>query len=223
MENSASVALCVVAGGEIYERYAKELRVSFYKYFFPSSKQAHFYIIKGAEGWPDGTMYRWHRLLENMPETDYVFLCDADMRFESTVGQEIVEDAITLTLHPGYVGLPAAHLPYERRLASCCSVRFGDRYFAGGFAGGPRKQLKRFANEIVTRIDRDMSQGVVPRWHDESALNKVATVWDESFNVLNPSYCYPDNDSHYRANIWKEQYERKLVALDKSADERQGR
>ena len=61
-------------------------------------------MIPGEEGWPNGTMYRWHRLLENMPDTEYVFLCDADMRFESMVSHEIISDCVTVTLHPGYVG-----------------------------------------------------------------------------------------------------------------------
>lgn len=212
----------MVVGGEVYERYAEDLRVSFFKYFFPSTKQAYFRIIHGEEGWPNGTLYRWHRLLESLPTTDYTFLCDADMRFESTVGSEIISDAITVTLHPGYVGLPNHQLPFERRSNSCCSVIYGDRYFAGGFAGGPRKELKRFANEIVNRIDCDMAHGVVPKWHDESALNKVCTYWRD-LNILNPSYCYPDNDSYYIQHIWKGKYERKLVALDKTEGERGNR
>jgi Glycosyltransferase family 6 len=93
---------------------------------------------------------------------------------------------------------------------------------AGGFAGGPRKELKRFANEIVTRIDRDMSQDIVPRWHDESALNKVCTYWRD-LHILDPSYCYPDNDSYYLEHIWRTPYERKLVALDKTEGERANR
>jgi Glycosyltransferase family 6 len=222
LEN-CSVSLCVVAGGEVYEQYAKSLRDSFLKYFFPSPKQADFFIIPGEEGWPNGTMYRWHRLLENMPETDYVFLCDADMRFEARVGSEILNaDCITVTLHPGYMGQLSSDLPFERRVGSCCSVRFGSSYYAGGFAGGPRKELKRFANKIVNLIDRDMSHGIVPRWHDESALNKVCTRWPH-LHVLDPSYCYPDNDSYYRDHIWEIPYERKLVALDKTEGERGNR
>lgn len=218
-----SVALCVVVGGRVYEHYAYQLRISFYKYFLPSFKKVSFHIINGEEGWPNGTMYRWHRLLENMPETDYVFLCDADMKFESTVGEEIISgNKITLTLHPGYVGQEPKSLPFERRLSSCCFVHWWDTYYAGGFAGGPRKELKRFANEIAIRIDTDMDRGITPIWHDESALNKVASLWHD-IHTLSPSYCYPDNADYYIKSIWKEKYERKLVALDKTEGERGSR
>jgi histo-blood group ABO system transferase len=222
LENSNSIALCCVVGGEVYERYAEDLRTSFFKYFFPSSKQAHFFIISGEEGWPNGTMYRWHRLLENMPETDYVFLCDADMRFENTVGNEIISEFLTLTLHPGYVNQPRFMYPYEKNPNSACYVAQGHLYFCGGFAGGPRKEIKRFANEIASRIDQDVIKGIIPRWHDESALNKVATLWPH-FHVLDPSYCYPDNDTYYHEHIWKVPYQRKLVALDKTGRERGNR
>lgn len=224
MESSDSVALCCVVGGEVYERYALGLRNSFFKHFFPSAKQSHFFMIPGDEGWPNGTMYRWHHLLENMPETSYVFLCDADMRFENLVTHEILSDCMTLTLHPGYVGIDKENLPYERRANSACYVppQDGMFYFCGGFAGGPRKIVKEFANEVCSRIDSDMSQGLVPVWHDESALNRTA-VYSYNLHVLSPSYCYPDNDTYYREHIWKTQYERKLVALDKEEGERAGR
>ena len=181
-------------------------------------------MIPGEEGWPNGTMYRWHRLLENMPETDYVFLCDADMRFESLVTHEIISTSITLTLHPGYVGKKPHELPYESRTRSACYVHPSDRlfYFCGGFAGGPRKEIKEFANQIAARIDSDMSQGITPIWHDESALNRTAALWRD-ICILPPSYCYPDNDEYYKTHIWKQPYERKLVALDKKESERGNR
>lgn len=221
----SSVSLCVVVGGDIYQRYAEHLRISFYKYFFPTTQQAHFFIIPGEEGWPNGTMYRWHRLLENMPDTEYVFLCDADMRFEATVGGEIISDGVTLTFHPGFVGSLAHDLPFESRPQSSCYVPLEDRtfYFCGGFAGGKTKEVKRFANEIVKRIDDDVSRGIVPMWHDESALNKVANMWPDKINILDPSYCYPDNDIYYRTCVWRKTYKRKLVALDKEPHERASR
>lgn len=204
-------------------RYAQGLGRTASKFFRPSSL-THFKIIPGEEGWPKGTMYRWHRLLENMPLTDYVFLCDADMRFEGEVGPEILSPHVTLTLHPGYVGKLPCELPYEKRPNSACSVSpiDGSLYFCGGFAGGPTKELKRFANEIVSRIDRDVENGLIPVWHDESALNKVASVWTD-LHILDPSYCHPDQDEYYIRNIWKRTYPRRLVAIDKKEEERLGR
>lgn len=217
---NCSVTLCCVAGGEAYIKYAEGLAYS--STYFQPSNDVRFMVIPGEEGWPNGTMYRWHRLLENMPETDYVFLCDADMRFESKIGTEIIGDSITLTLHPGYVGKRPTEYPYEKRMESACYVPHGNFYYCGGFAGGPRKDLKRFANGITSRIDFDVANGITPVWHDESALNKVADLWPD-LHILDPSFCYPDDDTHYRDHIWKVPYQRKLVALDKKEAERGNR
>lgn len=218
-----SATLCVVAGGDIYKQYASLLRLSAEKHFSPC-RYNYFLLIEGEEGWPNGTMYRWHRLLENMPDTDYVFLSDADMLCEGHIGSEILSDSVTLTLHPGYIGRPPRLFPYEKREESACFVSpiEGSLYFCGGFAGGPIKEIKRFANEIVSRIDRDVANGITPVWHDESALNKAASLWPD-IHVLDPSYCHPDNDRYYVDQIWKRTYPRKLVAVDKSEEERVGR
>lgn len=220
---NCSVTLCCVAGGDTYLRYAECLAESASRFFRPS-KSIEFLVIEGEQGWPNGTMYRWHRLLENMPDSSYVFLSDADMLFESKVGSEILSPHVTLTLHPGFVGRHPREFPYEKRVESVCHVDpiEGSLYFCGGFAGGPTKELKRFANEIVSRIDQDVSNGIIPVWHDESALNKAASVLRD-LHILDPSYCHPDEDEYYVRLVWGRQYPRRLVALDKRAEERVGR
>lgn len=217
----SSVALCVVAGGDIYRDYADRLVESAQEFFKPSD-DVIFRIIPGDEGWPDGTMRRYHHLLQNMPFADYVFLSDADMRFESEVGPEILS-RLTVTSHPGYVGQVAENLPHERRPESSCYVPLEERehYFCGGFVGGAWFDMFCLAAMIAKRIDRDAANGLVPTWHDESALNKLMTIHEPEL-ILSPSYCYPDNDSWYQS-FWPERYERKLVALDKTAAERVGR
>jgi len=218
-----SVTLCCVAGGAVYVRYARHLEESAEALFTPGARN-RFELIAGEEGWPSGTMFRWHRLLENMPCTDYVFLCDADMRCEGPIGPEILSPHVTVTIHPGFVGVPADELPYERRPASSCRIPpgAGSTYFAGAFVGGPRAEVIRFATAVADLIDQDVRNGVTPVWHDESALNKVASIWSD-LHVLDPSMCYPDDDSEYVKRIWTRPYERKLVALDKAGWERAGR
>lgn len=217
----STVALCCVAGGQTYLDYADQLMESAAKHFKPSN-DVIFRIIPGAEGWPNGTMYRHHRLAANMPFADYVFLCDADMRFEGDVGPEIL-GSLTATLHPGYVETLPENLPYEQRKESACHVvpDWLDRYYCGGFIGGSFFEMLALSSIIAKMIDQDQYKGITPVWHDESALNKVLRLHRPEV-VLDPSYCYPDNDSWYQT-FWPEKYERKLVAIDKTAAERVGR
>ncbi len=214
-----SVSLCCVAGGRVYQEYAAALMESAKQHFWPSMKR-EFHVIEGEEHWPRGTMYRYHRLLEQWPDSDYVFLCDADMRFEDTCGPEILGE-ITATLHPGYVTTPPDFLPFERREESACQVSDGDVYYCGGFIGGENVAFHVFAEKVKLLIDWDVKRNIVPHWHDESAVNAVLHKAPPAV-TLPPSYCHPDGDAHYRV-IWPEQYPRILVALDKSAEHRGGR
>ena len=219
-----SVALCAVVGGAVYERYAEQLFESAREFFYPSDR-VEFHTIPGEEGWPNGTLMRYHRLLENMPRTDHVFLCDADMLFQGHVGSEILptsgRPSLVLTLHPGYVGKPAGELPFEDRPDSACYVPPGKRrrYYCGAFVGGDRREFTEFARQIKSRIDHDLANGMTPCWVDESAVNATAVSHIGDKVVLSPAYCHPDRDDYY-LTFWSERYPRLLVALDKTAAER---
>lgn len=211
--------LVTVINGEIYEKFAEDLFRSAAEFFRPT-KKVKLLMLQGHSGWPNATMYRWHHLRDAMPEADYVFMSDADMRFESHVGDEILpEVGIVATQHPGYVGITARDLPYERRMGShCCIHAGGQRYYCGGFVGGTREAMMGLAKKISAKIDLDQEIGLTPIWHDESALNRCL-LSAPPMKVLSPAYCYPDDDKYYKS-IWPELYERKLVALDKTEGER---
>jgi glycosyltransferase involved in cell wall biosynthesis len=226
------VSLIAVVNGDVYERYAQQLFDSAREHLRPPrSCPVLCLALAGRSGWPDATMYRYHSVLEHQDEIPqgYVFMSDADMLFEGTVGPEILPDGpvsrrvLTATLHPGYVGRPRSELPYERRSESACAVAQGEgeAYYCGGFVGGTRAGFLELARRIAALIDEDARSGITPRWHDESALNRVlATRAPE--RILSPAYCHPDHDDAYRSS-WPEDYPRLLVALDKSSSERRAR
>jgi hypothetical protein len=219
-----STTLVCVVNGEVYEKFAEDLFTSARKFFHPTN-EVRCEMFYGPPGWPDATMYRHHVLAKNMPNTSYVFLCDADMLFVAPVREEILPEFwVTATLHPGYVTTPRDHLPYERRPESSTCIPYGggEFYFAGGFVGGTRHAMMTISRSIKDLVDRDHDNGIVPTWHDESALNRVLSAEPPEI-ALSPSYCYPANDTWYRNSCWPEQYERKLIALDKTEDQRAGR
>lgn len=211
-----STALVTVVSGSAYEAFSDDLFRSASEFFHPT-KEVEFVMLNGLSGWPEATMYRHHFLATNMPETDYVFLSDADMVFESKVGSEILpEEGITATQHPGYVRKPVEELPFERNPDSCAFVPLNgaSTYFCGGFIGGTREAMLRLSVEISLIINTDVNRDICPIWHDESALNRVLINHPPEI-ILSPAYCHPANSAYYET-IWPEKYPRILVALDKT-------
>ena len=212
---STTAHLAVVHGAE-YERYAGEMFESARAFFRPTDTVA-FHVLPARPGWPDATLYRYHAILarQELLDHDFVFLTDADMRFEAEVGPEVLSP-LTATRHPGYVTVPRREMPFERRPQSAAYVppERGSSYYAGGFVGGRRDAFLALAETIAAAIDRDDAAGLVARWHDESHLNR-ALLDGPPFRSLTPSYCYPDDDSRYLEH-WRDCYPRRLVALDKA-------
>jgi hypothetical protein len=213
---SGRAALVVVVHGTAYERYAAEL-IDSARAFFRPTDTVDFHVFPARPGWPDATLYRYHAILDRQEvlDHDFVFLTDADMRFEAEVGPEILSP-LTATHHPGYVRVARSELPYERRPVSSASVpaHRGAAYYAGGFVGGRRDSFLDLAQTIASSIDRDDAAGLVACWHDESHLNRVLAE-APPFRELSPAYCYPDDDSRY-LEFWRDCYPRRLVALDKA-------
>ncbi len=225
---SESTALVAVAGGETYIRYAEALMESAREFFHPTPR-IELIVLDGFDTWPAGTMMRYHRLLQEKIKTDYLFMVDADMLCVGAIGDEILPSAerqfaITVTQHPGYVGSPPYPPQFEDREESACYLSPEKRgtYFCGGFVGGERGEFQDLARMIVKRIDQDLSNEIVPRWHDESALNCAVRHYYGDRIELSPSYCFPEDSSWYET-WWPERYEPKIQAVDKTHAERGAR
>lgn len=196
-------------------------------HFHPSNDVA-FRRLNGTDGpWPAGTLFRYAAIVQHADELDfdYLFMCDADMKFVAPVGPEILgAEDLTAVQHPGYVGMPREALPYEQRDGTAAFVpsTMGERYYAGGFIGGPRAMFIVMCAAITLAIGDDAEAGIVATWHDESHVNRWLAENPPEV-TLSPSYCHPEDASWYRSAIWPEEYEPKIVALDKPPEERIGR
>lgn len=215
-------ALVAIAGGDTYVKYAEALMESAERHFQPT-EEVEFHVIPGDATWPEGTMMRWHHLLEDLPDAHFIYLIDADMLMVARVGSGILPPGgfgITGTQHPGYVGMMRGALPYERRPESACYVPLneGEIYHCGGFVGGERLAVRSLGLRIMRMIDIDLDRGIVPTWHDESALNRMFASLRPD-RLLSPSFCYPAADGYYKT-FWPEPYIPRILAIDKTEDER---
>ena len=218
------VGLLVMATGK-YISYVDDLLDSADRYFCTDHAVTYFVFTDGELksrnnlivipqeqlGWPYDTMMRfavYDKHKERFADCDYLFSCDADMRFAESVGSEMFGDRVG-TLQPNYL---FDAKPYERNPLSTACINRGEglHYFAGGFYGASRDEFIALIQGITNQICIDLARGYIAINNDESHLNRYF-VDHKPTVILSPSYCHFEN--------WRSPYAQKLVALVKTVSE----
>jgi histo-blood group ABO system transferase len=221
------IGLLIIATNK-YSQFIQPLISTADKYFLPS-EEVTYYIFTNQDidiqtdrkyvkvetehrEWPWMTLGRY-KIFSNsseiLKEMDYLYYCDADMRFESLVGQEILSDLVA-TQHHGYYMQRGT--PETNPLSLACVYPYENmQYFAGGFNGGKSENYLKMAKQLSENIDTDYSKDIIAIWHDESHLNRYV-IDNKPTKILNPSYCFYEQSVDAR-------FERKLVALQKDHEE----
>jgi histo-blood group ABO system transferase len=221
---SVNVGFCIMATGK-YIAFVQPLIDSARIFFLPEENVTFFVftdqkapvaddivsVYQQKLGWPYDTMMRFETYSKHAAlfiDQDYLFSCDADMRFVDTVGHEVLGKHMA-TLHPQQVGLRGPYDTNKQSLA-CVGPHEGEYYFCGGFYGGERVFFLESMKILSDRIQDDLKRGVIARQHDESHWNRYC-IDTKPTVILNPSYCYPES--------FTMSYPKKLLALDKNHDE----
>ena len=218
------VGLCVVATGK-YTRFVEPLIASAREYFCPDHEVTYFVftdqeitaahdVIKIHQdllGWPNDTLKRFHMyaaVREKLSKMDYLYAVDADALFVGKIGEEIFSRRV-FTQHPGFLGKTGT---YERKKTSTAYVKkkLGTTYCCGGFYGGTRDEFLKFVQRASSMVDRDLKNGYIAKWHDESYLNRYVVDYPPT-KTLSPSFCFPDG--------WELPFEKKIVVLVKDHEE----
>lgn len=229
----SKIGLIAIATGPLYQLYVRNMLTSARKYFpehesilFTDTMEpmgADITFVIPPMGFPDATLYRYHTLLKRrglLSQFTYLFYLDADSLMMAPIEEsEILAPGITATEHPGYVGLPGSP---EIRPESACYCPHPEKYYCGGFNGGLSTDYLTMADKLKFMIDQDIKNGIIPLWHDESALVKY--LFDNPpAKTLDPSFCYPEseykNPGGYYSQIWQRASRTnitpKILALDK--------
>jgi histo-blood group ABO system transferase len=220
------VGLLIIATNK-YIQFLQPLIESADKFFIPGNVTYFIFTNKDVEllsnrniikidvehkEWPWMTLGRYKIFSDNsdvLSEMDYLFYCDADMRFVDFIGDEILSDRVA-TQHPGYFGRRGT--PETRPESLACIYSHEEmQYFAGGFNGGTSQEYLKMAKHISYNIDIDYSGGVIAVWHDESHINRYF-IDNQPTKILDPSYCCNEN--------WINcSFGRRLLALIKNHNE----
>ena len=170
-----------------------------------------------AQKWPFTTLYRF-RYLKNSHElwrnTSHMVYFDADtLVFSEILGSELFAPDKPLfgVQHPGrFSGMRA---PFEKNPKSRACVGENDdlqTYWQGCFWGGRSEEFLNLCNELSSRTDHDLAEGIIAKWHDESHLNKYFIENKNIVKTLHPGYAYPESFSESFG------YEKKIIHLDKN-------
>lgn len=210
-----TVTLYCVVRGPIYERYWGQLWKDAHDQWFPAGPR-EIVRLPGRAGWPYGSASRYGVALEHrhLLTGQYVFQIDADMRILAPVGEEILADGLTVTVHPGFpLGSDPGRFPYERNPNSTAYVAAGagTTYHPGCFVGGRAAEFWQLAEHLDRMIETDHANGTDAVWYEESHLNKYL-IDHPPAKVLDERYC-----------SWGVRDGAIIAHLDKTAEEFAGR
>jgi len=176
-----------------YNMFFEEFYNSCEKYFLPELEKRYFVFTEGEIllkdniikihqpklGWPYDTMMRFHMfntIESEILENDYTFFFNVNMMFVKEINNilpSIENNNLVGVLHQGYLEQSNKKYPYERNIKSSFYIPYGDgdNYYQGCLIGGKSEDFMRMSNILERLIDKDLGIGIIPIWHDESAIN----------------------------------------------------
>ena len=152
------------------------------------------------EDWPMPTLKRFNYFVkekEFISQFDYCYYFDVDMGIVGKVGDEVLGDLVA-TMHPYQSFYPKEQRTYDRNPKSLAYVPAGDEgelYYAGGFNGGSTKRFLEMAEVLADRVSKDLDNGVIALWHDESQMNRYL-IDNPPTKSLTPSYCFAEEQMY---------------------------
>ena len=162
------------------------------------SRDNLFFVKQEKLGWPYDTMMRFHMFLgieKLIKKSDYCFFMNANLEILEAVEEEILPklENFVAVKHPGFFTLDKSYMPFESNANSNFFVPMKKRemYYQGCFNGGKTKDWLKLCRLLSKKIDSDLNKGIVPIWHDESAINWYFNSLKKPLE-LEPVYSLPE-------------------------------
>lgn len=224
------IALFITATGK-YIEFLPKLFLTAQKYFMPNEELTFVLFTDAKESelifpklripiiinkvkktdWPHATMNRCIQYMEFMRaenrDFDYCYAIDADAYLAGHVSKSVMQDVVCVR-HCAYINERGT---FEDNPKSACYVApdYSGPYLGGGFYGGSAFWFYYMNKQMAELILTDKANGIIPLWHDESALNKFFSVLQHPFKPLSPAYHYPEwsegTINPWVKNLWDKQ------------------
>lgn len=150
--------------------------------------------------------YKYFDTFKSFLTSEYLYYLDVDMKIVGSIGDEILEDIVSVK-HPGFYKGGWGSNGCDPKSKAWLPINLCHDYKAGGFQGGKRDVYLEACNLLNNRINDDESKGIMAIWHDETHWNWYLKRIATNLIELPPSYCYPES--------WKIPFPKKILALDK--------
>ena len=236
------IAILYIATGR-YSIFWNEFYTSCEKYFLKNMDKTYFLFtddiniqeqknikkIKQKKlGWPYDTMMRFDMFLskkEELKNYDYIFFFNANTKFMSEVGDEILptqeNDGLVTATHHGFYDKQPDEFTYDRNPNSMAYIPYGQgkHYATGALNGGIAKDYLLICEVCSKSIHIDLENEVIALWHDESHLNRY--LIGKNPLIMSVNYLYPEtidknskwnNPNEYSNDI-------KILSVDKTKPE----
>jgi glycosyltransferase involved in cell wall biosynthesis len=209
----------IIIGTSKYQSFIAPLISSADRYFFNNADSEVSYFVFSDETqdilttrsvkqvhiehvpFPFASMNRFKYFSENKEifnDMDYLYYIDADCLFINRVSGETLGDLVGVR-HCGYYHGGGT---FETNTSSCLYTP-SDKYtyyYGGGFSGGRKDKYLELSEWCASKIEQDVKNGIIPLWHDETAINRY--FLDHAPLSLSPSYHYPQNIEKFK-HLWK--------------------
>ncbi len=233
LEEQKKIGILIICTGK-YHIFFEDLYKSCEKFFLPAYSKKYFvftdYKIKKRKnvkiiyqshlGWPYDTMMRFHmfnRITSELQKLDYLFFFNANMKIIKTVNSKKIiptkqNNYLVGVKHPGFINHVPSQFPYERNPKSTFYIKKteGETYYQGCLFGGRTQEFLEMSKILAEKIDNDLSNKIIPVWHDESALNWYFK--DKNVLQLGPEFAYPESSKSLSITFFK----KKIIQLDKT-------
>lgn len=159
------------------------------------------FIHIDAMPWPLITLLRFRYFLmveDELKKHDYLMftnaniVCDSIVTAEEFLPNEEEDQEMSYCQHPGYWKTSKFNFPYDRNKRSKAYIPYncGENYVIGAMFAGKTDAFLKMSHVLNVRIEDDLKQNVIAKWHDESHLNRYI-VGKTNYKLLSPGYCYP--------------------------------
>lgn len=198
---------------QFYESFELHFLHDTKKHYFVFTDAPSDYILEGCDSdrvsvisinnlpWPLITLLRFRFFLsiqDELSKYDYLMFSNANLACNVDIlEKEFLPNAgegkrLAFVQHPGYWQCPYYKAPFERDNRSLAFVPYSYNipYVIGALFCGESSAFLEMSTVLNGRIESDLKNNVIARWHDESHLNRYLINRDD-IAVLSPSYCYP--------------------------------